>query len=168
MDSSPLSACSDNSDANERVYFGPMLSPEKKQLPFLPASSPTLTFPFTFVSGSSAARRSPRLSTSPLRPEHGVLFGVSMNPLGEQEEEEEEEELSGVAGSSMPWNGTPLQNILRRDGLSLTFSLRCIMCSLKCQSHPPPSQTALSGRSTIPHHLPRRSACPSRPGAPLG
>lgn len=125
MDSSPLSACSENSDSAARVYFGPMLSPEKKQLPFLPASSPTITYPFTFVSASATTRRSPRLSPSPLRPEYDEQAGMPGNDAGEQEEEEEEP--SAATGSSMPWNGTPLQNILRRDG-ALLINLTSKLC----------------------------------------
>ena len=120
VDSSMQStSSSDNEDGVGNIYFGPMLSPEKKQLASHPTSSPTISFPFTFAAAPSDLRRSPRLSSSPLRSD---AF-VHPNTMQEDDNDGEDEEDPIGVRPSVPWGGTPLQSILRRDGVCITRSV---------------------------------------------
>lgn len=107
-----LSPTPDDDDTySTKVYFGPLQSPEKKLASlFNPQANYSRDQGGTYT--SSPSRRSPPLSASPQpRDSDGQI-------------QTEQEELDTCDKDSVyPWQGTPLHNILRRDGKPCTTSV---------------------------------------------
>lgn len=121
VNNSPTSSCSDDSDAvntsTAKVYFGPLLSPEKKYAPLL---SPCVARPPKFEQSSNPfpfpLRRSPRLSPVQLPDD------VPMEDIEEEQKEEQKlQEDSDEGVENEGGEDQPLSNLLRTDGESYFF-----------------------------------------------